>query len=216
MAEAVAAGLVFIDQYVREDYDDYTAPGVISHELDAKTFNAVSDTESPRGIMAVCEMPPVESMSFGSFDWLMVLNEVSDPGNLGTLVRSAEAAGASGVVLVGTTVDPWSPKVLRASAGALLHVRLWQIDSLEQLRMAGVRLLGTSSHDDISATGAVSLYEADLTGLIGIVMGNESRGLEPTADVDSWITIPQRGRSESLNVAMAGTVVAMQVAHARG
>jgi TrmH family RNA methyltransferase len=165
--------------------------------------------------MAVCEMPPVSSMSFGSFDWLMVLNEVSDPGNLGTLVRSAEAAGASGVVMVGTTVDPWSPKVLRASAGAMLHVRLWQIDSLEQLRMAGVRLLGTSSHDDISVTGAVSLYDADFSGLVGIVMGNESRGLDASADVDSWITIPQRGRSESLNVAMAGTVVAMQVAHAR-
>ena len=64
--------------------------------------------------MAVCEMPAGRALSFSSSDWLLVLVEVADPGNLGTLVRSAEAAGASGVVLVGSTVDPWSPKVLRA------------------------------------------------------------------------------------------------------
>ena len=213
MEEAVRAGLVFIDQYVRDDYFDYEAPGVITHELDARTFNSVSDTESPRGIMAVCEMPPVASLEFQPNDWLMVLSEVSDPGNLGTLIRSAEAAGASGVVLVGTTVDPWSPKVMRSSAGAMLHVPIWQIDSLEQLHIAGVRLLGTTSHE--GETKSVSLYDADLQGLVGIVMGNESRGLDANADVDGWLSIPQQGRSESLNVAMAGTVIAMHVAHVR-
>ena len=211
--EAFNAGMSFIDQYVREDYDGYEAPGVITHELDSKTFNSVSDTESPRGIMAVCTMPTPDDFSFVASDWLLVLDEVSDPGNLGTLVRSVEAAGASGVVIVGSTVDPWSPKVLRASAGAMFHVRIWTVDSLEDLRDAGVRLLGTTSHDAV--TDAVSMYEADLSGCVAIVMGNESRGLDPHAPVDSWITIPQQGRSESLNVAMAGTVVAMHVAHVR-
>ena len=165
--------------------------------------------------MAVCEMPAGRPLTFLQSDWLLVLVEVADPGNLGTLVRSAEAAGASGVVLVGSTVDPWSPKVLRASAGAMLHVPIWQIDSLDQLQMAGVRLLGTTSHDDRDGMNPVSVYDADLTGLFGIVMGNESRGLDPESHVDSWVTVPQVGRSESLNVAMAGTVIAMHIAHAR-
>ena len=76
--EAFAAGMSFIDQYVREDYDGYEAPGVITHELDSKTFNSVSDTESPRGIMAVCTMPSPDDFSFLASDWLLVLDEVSD------------------------------------------------------------------------------------------------------------------------------------------
>lgn len=211
--EAFSGAMVFIDQYVRDDYHDYEAPGVITHELDLRTFNSVSDTESPRGIMAVCQMPEPRPLKFSASDWLLVLDEVSDPGNMGTLVRSAEAAGASGVVLVGSTVDPWSPKVLRSSAGAMFHVPIWSVDSLEDLRDANVRLLGTTSHENTMS--AVSMYDADMTGCIGIVLGNESRGLDPQAPVDSWITIPQQGRSESLNVAMAGTVVAMHVSHAR-
>lgn len=215
VAEAHAAGFVLVDQFVRDDYDGYEVPGVYTHVLDERTFNSVSDTDSPRGIMAVCEMPAGRPLSFLASDWLMVLVEVSDPGNLGTLVRSCEAAGASGVVLVGSTVDPWSPKVLRASAGAMLHVPVWQIDSLDQLQMAGVRLLGTTSHDDQDNMNPVSIYDADLSGLLGIVMGNESRGLDPESHVDEWITVPQMGRSESLNVAMAGTVIAMHVANTR-
>jgi tRNA(Leu) C34 or U34 (ribose-2'-O)-methylase TrmL len=133
-----------------------------------------------------------------------------------TLVRSAEAAGASGVVLVGSTVDPWSPKVLRASAGAMLHVPIWQIDSLDQLQMAGVKLLGTTSHNNDAGLNPESIYSADLSGRVGVVLGNEARGLDPESHVDSWVTVPQVGRSESLNVAMAGTVIAMHIAHARG
>jgi TrmH family RNA methyltransferase len=166
--------------------------------------------------MAVCEMPAGRALSFSHSDWLLVLVEVADPGNLGTLVRSAEAAGASGVVLVGSTVDPWSPKVLRASAGAMLHVPIWQIDSLDQLQMAGVKLLGTTSHNNDDGLNPESIYTADLSGLVGVVLGNEARGLDPESHVDAWVTVPQVGRSESLNVAMAGTVIAMHIAHARG
>ncbi|MDP4929217.1 MAG: RNA methyltransferase [Ilumatobacteraceae bacterium] len=207
---------MLVDQFVRDDYDGYEAAGVYTHVLDERTFNSVSDTESPRGIMAVCEMPAGRPLSFSSSDWLLVLVEVADPGNLGTLVRSAEAAGASGVVLVGSTVDPWSPKVLRASAGAMLHVPIWQIDSLDQLQMAGVRLFGTTSHNNDAGLNPESIYSADLSGLIGVVLGNEARGLDPESHVDLWVTVPQVGRSESLNVAMAGTVIAMHIAHARG
>jgi TrmH family RNA methyltransferase len=212
--EAVAAGLRIVEQYVRDDYDDYVAP-IDVYELDSRTFNSVSDTESPRGILVVCAMPDAGPMSFTPHDWLLVLHEVSDPGNLGTLTRTAEAAGARGVVLVGATVDPWSPKVVRASAGAVFHVPVWQVDSLSVLRDAGVRLLGTTSHDSLGASQPESLYDADLSGCVGIVLGNEAHGLAPDADVDMWVTIHHMGRSESMNVAMAGTVMAMHISRTR-
>ncbi len=214
MREAFDAGVRVREQYVRDDYDDYEAP-VETFELDAKTFASVSDTESPRGILAVCSIPDAGALSCGNDDWLLVCHEVSDPGNLGTLVRSAEAAGARGVVLVGSTVDPWSPKVVRASAGAVFHVPVWQIDSLSVLRDHGVRLIGTTSHDSLSAPAPESLYSADLSGCVGIVLGNEAHGLAADAEVDAWVTIEHRGRAESLNVAMAGTVMAMHISHLR-
>lgn len=211
--EAVEAGIRIREQYVRGDYDDFEAP-VDSFELDAKVFLSVSDTESPRGILAVCRIPDAGPLQCDADDWLLVLHEVSDPGNMGTLIRSAEAAGARGVVLVGSTVDPWSPKVVRASAGAVFHVAVWQVDTLSGLRDIGIRLIGTTSHEAMSSSPE-SLYAADLSGCVGIVLGNEAHGLPADADVDSWITIEHRGRAESLNVAMAGTVMAMHISHLR-
>ena len=214
LREAHEAGIVVVEQYVRDDYDDYLAPGEV-HEMDARTFASVVDTESPRGVMAVCEIPDAGAMSFSGDDWLLVLDTISDPGNLGTLVRSAEAAGARGVVLVGNGVDPWSPKVVRASAGGVFHVPIWSVADVSTLRDMGVRLLGTTSHDSLASSRPVPLHEADFDGLIGVVLGNEAHGLDPEVAVDSWITIEHVGRSESLNVAMAGTVIAMHVAHLR-
>lgn len=212
--EAHGAGITVVEQYVRDDYDGYTAPGTV-HELDARTFDSVADTESPRGLVAVCQIPDSGPMSFDRDDWLMVLDTVSDPGNMGTLMRSAEAAGARGVVIVGNSVDPWSPKVVRSSAGAVFHVPVWSVDGLSALRGLGVRLLGTTSHNSLSASHPVPMHEAEFDGVVAVVLGNEARGLDPGADVDAWITIEHVGRSESLNVAMAGTVVAMHISHLR-
>lgn len=212
--EAVESGVHVIEQYVREDYDEYLAP-VDAYEMDEKTFRSVSDTESPRGIIAICEMVDPGPMTFTDHDWLVVLCEVSDPGNMGTLIRSAEAAGARGVVTVGSTVDQWSPKVVRASAGAVFHVPIWSVQSLETLSDHSMRLLGTTSHDSLSVSHPESMYDCDYSGLLGVVLGNEAHGLDPEAPVDGWVTIEHAGRSESLNVAMAGTVFAMHIAHCR-
>jgi TrmH family RNA methyltransferase len=112
-------------------------------------------------------------------------------------------------------VDQWSPKVVRASAGAVFHVPIWSVQGLETLRSHGVRLLGTTSHESLSVSHPESMYDCDYSGLVGVVLGNEAHGLDPEAPVDGWITIEHAGRSESLNVAMAGTVFAMHVAHCR-
>lgn len=200
---------------MREDYDNFVVPQVQTFELDARTFQSVSDTESPRGILAICQMPTQGAVDFSPRDWVLVADEVSDPGNLGTLIRSAEAAGVSAVVLSGSTVDPWSPKVVRSSAGAVFHVPILHVSSLSDVRALGLRLLGTTSHDDIGSTTPVSMYDVDVTGAIAVVVGNEAHGLAVDAPVDEWITIPHVGRSESLNVAMAGTVALLHIAHVR-
>lgn len=214
VADAVAAGMVIVEQYIRDDYTDYLAP-VDAYELDEKTFRSVSDTESPRGIIAVCEMTEPGPMEFNDNDWLVVLCQVSDPGNMGTLIRSAEASGVRGIVTVGSTVDQWSPKVVRSSAGAVFNVPIWSVDSLEDLSDKGVRLIGTTSHDLASFSNPQSMYDCDYSGLLGVVLGNEAHGLSPDAAVDQWVTIEHAGRAESLNVAMAGTVLSMHVAHCR-
>ena len=215
IAEAFAAGLEIHDQYVRADYDGYEVPAVRCHELDSHTFNSVSDTETPRGILAVVSIPSPSIERFSGELWALVGDNISDPGNAGTLIRSAEAAGVSAVVLSGNCVDPWAPKVVRASAGAVFHIPIVQVESLADAHNLGLRLLGTTSHESIGGVDPVSVYEADVSDCIGVVVGNEAHGLSPDAPVDTWITIPHSGRSESLNVAMAATVAVMHIAQSR-
>ena len=90
------------------------------------------------------------------------------------------------------------------------------VETLADARDFGLRLLGTTSHEQIAGIDPTSIYEADLSGCVGIVVGNEAHGISPHAPIDTWVTIPHVGRSESLNVAMAGTVAMMHIAHVRG
>jgi TrmH family RNA methyltransferase len=147
-----------------------------------------------------------------------VLDRIGDPGNLGTILRSAEAAGADLVVLTPGSVDPYNPKVVRASAGALFHVPVLEAD-LDDVTAAGLVPVGTSSHDSPNRT-VQRHTEADLMGRVAIVMGNEAAGLpgdwtDTSGPIRRWVTIPHRGRSESLNVAMATTVLVFEVMRQR-
>lgn len=169
----------------------------------------VATTETPRGEIATFErrtgtIPDGEC-------WTVVVDGVSDPGNLGTIIRCAEAAGAAAVVLVRGTTDAFAPKVVRASAGAIFHVPICEVATLDEVRRVGMRLVGTTS-----GPGATPFRAADLSGRIGIVVGNEAHGLDADAPVDGWVTIPHSGRAESLNVAMAAAVLCFEVAHQRG
>jgi TrmH family RNA methyltransferase len=169
----------------------------------------VATTETPRGEIATFERRTADVPAGDC--WVVVANGVSDPGNLGTIIRCAEAAGAGAVVVVRGTTDAFAPKVVRSTAGAMFHVPICEVESLEELRRLGVRLMGTTS-----GSGATSFRDADFSGRLGIVVGNEAHGLDPSAPVDGWVTIPHAGRAESLNVAMAAAVLCFEVAHRRG
>lgn len=177
------------------------------HEVDPRAFDDVNDTSTPQGVLAVCDMPASVPIAAGD-GWYIVAHGISDPGNLGTLIRSAEAAGATGVVVTHGTVDPFSPKAVRASAGALFHVPLTFVRDLGDPALAGLHLIGTTSH---IGPAVEDLWHSDVAGHVGIVFGNEAHGLAEDEPVSRWIRIPHSGRSESLNVAMAAAVVAMHV-----
>lgn len=212
--DAIASGVQVVEVFVREDrIDDDISIDAPVYVLSTSVFNSVSDAQTPQGVMAVCELPEAKFPHCDEDTWLVVADAVADPGNLGTIVRSAEAAGASAVVLLHNTVDPFSPKTIRASAGAVFHLPVIAL-TYADLREAGVRLIGTTSHDATDLTPG-SLYDLDCTGCLGIVLGNESHGLSPESPVDEWVTIEHVGRSESLNVAMAASIIAMHVSHCR-
>ncbi len=218
--DAINARVEVIEIFVREDrVDDAVSASALStsapvYVLSESVFDAVSDAKTPQGMLAVCEIPQWKTPTWTNQTWAVIADGVSDPGNLGTIVRSAEVAGATAVVLLNSTVDPYSPKTIRASAGAVFHLPVLFDMTYEDLHNFGMRLIGTTSHDD-EAHSPQSLYAIDCSGSLGIVLGNETRGLSPDAPVDEWVTIDHVGRSESLNVAMAASIIAMHVAHRR-
>ena len=189
----------------------YVAPGTsldldaTVHELAPNVLERVASTESPQPVLAVVAMRPNALPAEATF--VLVADRLADPGNAGTIIRSAEAAGADAVVLTPGSVDPYNPKVVRASAGSLFRVPVVEA-ALESL--GSFRRLGTSSHRGDVYTDPV--YH----GRVAVVLGNEAHGLDDDAAVDQWITIPHAGPAESLNVAMAATVLAFEVARQRG
>lgn len=211
--EAVHAGFRIRFLLLRDGFRPSTEyPGVDSYVLDAATFDRINDTATPQGMLAVVEMPTENNVVTDETAWYLVAHGLADPGNLGTLVRSAEAAGASGVIVTEGTVDPYSPKTVRASAGALFHVPVIEVRDLVDPLLNGVTLIGTTSH---MSENVEDLWSTSLGGCIGVVLGGEAHGLNPDAPVARWVSIPHHGRSESLNVAMAATVIAMEIGRTR-
>ncbi len=220
VAEAVAAGWAVDAQFVPEGSDASVAGAGPVFELAEGVLERVASTEAPQPPIAIVEMPRTESPGdvLRTASFVVVLDRVTDPGNLGTILRSAEAAGADVVVLTPGSVDAYNPKVVRASAGALFHVTIANAE-IEEVAAAGIDLFGTTSHDFPGRT-VTPHTQADLRGRIGIVMGNEAAGLpdewnDTTGPIRRWVTIPHRGRSESLNVAMATTVLVFEAARQR-
>lgn len=176
------------------------------HICGPNVIERVASTVTPRPLIAVVEQRSAE-MPAGA-DFVIVADRVADPGNLGTLMRTAEACGAHAVVVTPDTVDPYSPKVVRASAGSLFRIPVVAA-TLADVRQRGLATVGTSSHHGDVYT------EVDLRAPVALVLGNEAHGLAADAEVDTWVTIPLAGEAESLNVAMAGTVLAFEVVRQR-
>ncbi|MBQ5348263.1 MAG: RNA methyltransferase [Phascolarctobacterium sp.] len=176
--------------------------------VNENVMKKIADTETPQGIIAVCKMrqPKLETLLAGG-KMLLVLDRVGDPGNIGTMLRTADAAGIGGLVLLKGCADIYAPKTVRSSMGSLFHIPVLSGVSEQEFvsaaKKAGYDLLVTC------LDGADNLYKADLSGRIAFVMGNEAGGVSETLleKADKRVYIPMAGRAESLNVAMAAGIV---------
>jgi len=182
-------------------------------------LDPVLRTETPQPIAALVEPPDwtwahLLGNPKGSAPLIVVMAGLQDPGNLGTIIRSAEAFEASGVVCLPGTVSLWNPKTVRASAGSVLRmpvVSASETDVLDRLRAAGVRILATT------AQGAQPAEMVDLAKPVALVIGNEGNGVPAglTSQADGAITIPCPGPVESLNAAVAASVLLYEAARQR-
>ena len=186
--------------------------------LERGVAERIADVRSPAGVFALCAIPTQAPDVLDNGDLWLVLPSINDPGNLGTMMRAAEAAGASGIALGAGSVDVYNPKVVRASAGAVTSIAVVEgniIAMLEQLANRQVGALtrwAASSHHD---TPAVALDEASFLQPTAFVLGHETRGLG-AVPIDASVSIPMAGAVESLNVAMAATVLLFEAARQRG
>src|SRR6202167_401375 len=196
-----------------------------------KLFESVAGTEAPQGVAALFrqrawnfdDVMRGRANLAGAFSQglplMVVMSAVQDPGNVGTIVRSAEAFGASGVVATRGTADPWSPKALRASAGSALRLPLLRGMAipilLAQLRVAGVTIVAAGTRP--TAAENAGAPTADLRGACAIFIGNEGAGLpsEVQHAADDWVSIAMKNEVESLNAGVAASVILFEAARQR-
>lgn len=202
-----------------------------------EVFGRMSDTRTPQGILATVRMPRYSIDSIvndtkntnaftraGSTDktersaaqpLIVVLENIQDPGNLGTIIRSAEGAGVSGIIMSGDTADIYNPKVVRSTMGSIYRVPFVYVDDIcaavRNLSDRGIRTY--AAHLD----GAAEYYNVDYRAPSAVLIGNEGNGLsaELTAAADSCVKIPMKGSLESLNAAVSTAVILYEAARQR-
>ena len=208
VAEALRAGVVEELFVVAGGLADVVVPpGTTTTEVADHVLERLADTTTPQGIVALARSATVPLADVVGTGLLVVCDAVSDPGNAGTIIRTADAAGAAAVALTAGSVDPFSPKAVRAAAGSTYHLPLVLGVDLAEVasacRAAGQRVLGL----DGSATASVFDLQAG-TGPVALVLGNEAHGLSPSAVgvLDDLVAVPIHGRAESLNVGAAAAV----------
>ncbi len=228
--EALAAGVEVESLYV--DRADPGADAALvevlqeAHTAGSRVFDLgpgvlarVADTVTPQPVMAVVRQMDVALDQLrpddGDPPLVVVCVDLRDPGNAGTVLRSAEAAGATGVVCCDGSVDLFNPKTVRASAGSLFRLPVVAggdpAEVLTTLGEWGLTRLATTPR------GGADYTDVDLTGPVALVLGNEAHGLPSGLDhlLDGYLTIPMAGRAESLNAGMAGAVLCFEAARQR-
>lgn len=184
-------------------------------EVGAGELGELADTSTTQGVLVVAEIPvaALDSLIPSATATVLVIDGVQDPGNLGTLARSAAAFGCEALVALPGTVDPWNPKAVRSSAGALFRLPVVQ-PSVEEfmrwLRSHGFGIVGADA-------GGAPVTELDRGNRTALVLGNEGAGLseEATARCDGLVAVPMPGGTNSLNVAVAGAILMYELTRGR-
>ncbi|MEO8423508.1 MAG: TrmH family RNA methyltransferase [Actinomycetota bacterium] len=219
VGEALERSGQLLSLFVIDDLDPLAVrarqTGVDVHEVSPDVMAKLTSTVTPQGIVGVSSFLDVASDTLPDVGCVAVLHEVRDPGNAGTVMRSADAAGAGGVVFTTSSVDAYNPKTVRSSAGSIYHLPIVRgegtADVLQGARDRGMRILAMDGHAD------EDLYSTDLSVPIAFVFGNEAHGLpaDVLAMADATVRVPHQGKAESLNLAAAATVCLFEWARRR-
>ena len=222
--EALDAGIVIVEAAVTPDLEEQergrklidrlAERGVPLRRLHPSVLASLSELDTSQGVLVVARMPPVDQARMaGKNALVLVIAGVQNPGNVGSLIRAAEAAGATGAIVGDDTADPLSPKALRGAMGSAFRLPLAEamtISAVDKLRRAGVTVW--------AATARGQPYDAiDWRRPSAIVVGNEGSGLPPDIlhSCSGRVSVPMVGRVESLNVAVAGGVILFEAARQR-
>jgi TrmH family RNA methyltransferase len=215
-ADPPAIDTLFVDEELHELAIRANERGVdVIHAADA-VMGKITSTVTPQGIVGVADYVDVGLATLPPTGCVAVLHEVRDPGNAGTIVRSADAAGAAGVVFGAASVDVYNPKTVRACAGSVFHLPIVRdvptAEAVDALRANGHRILA------MDARGSQSLYTTDVSGPVAFVFGNEAHGLpqDVVSSADATVRVPHAGAAESLNLAAAATICLFEHARRRG
>ncbi len=190
--------------------------GITSYEIPDSLFGSISDTQNPQGVLAVLELEKklLRDTPIGE-GTLILLDNIRDPGNMGTIIRTADAAGCSGVALSDGCADIYNPKVLRSTMGSIFHIPVCYgggiVEMLQSVKQKGFKLC--ASHLE----GSVSIYEADLSGNTALIIGSEAEGIsdDTAKKADLLVKIPMAGRAESLNASVAAGVMMFEAMRQR-
>ncbi|HTZ94342.1 MAG TPA: RNA methyltransferase [Streptosporangiaceae bacterium] len=194
------------------------AAGVRVARLSGELFGRISDRDAPSGLAAIVRASPLAlaDMPVGPGSLFVALLSPGNPGNIGTIIRTASAAGAGGVILAGPSADPYDPSAVKASMGALFTVPLAAAVSAAELmawaHRRGVRVAATS------ARGSVTCWDADLRPPLAVLLGSEGAGLpQDVLDAaDLRVAIPMTGTAESLNLSVAAGILLYEVRRRTG
>lgn len=200
---------VFVDESLEGEYQAMSEiyPQVEWYVCDSKLINILSDTESPQGVVSVARIPQWSWKEISSAEpFLLLLDQISDPGNLGTIIRTGWALGADGVLLTEDCVDPYNPKVVRSSMGGIFHLPVFPnigTGELQLLKNQGYKFLCSSLQ------ASQSCYKLDFTKKSVVVIGSESRGVsqEIITWCDTLFKIPINSQVDSLNAAVACAII---------
>lgn len=208
---------VYISKGLYEEKGQAFLEGLPFEVLEDRVFEAASDTKTPQGVLCVIKQYHycLEDMICKESPHLLLLENLQDPGNLGTIMRTAEGAGADGVILSQSSVDLYNPKTIRSTMGSIYRMPFLYVDSLEEvlpvLKGKGIRtyaahLQGENCYD-----------QEDYREGCAFFIGNEGNGLTEALSrrADTWIRIPMHGKLESLNAAVAASILMYEVCRQR-
>lgn len=192
------------ESYKGEIDVDYT----VSDEM----YNKISDTVNPQGILAVCRIEKNEFKKLSDNPLYILLENIQDPGNMGTIIRTADAAGADGVFLSKGCVDIYNPKVIRSTMGSLFHLPVYTDVDLTEL-MKNINVVTVAAH----LKGEKTPYEINMKNGAAILIGNEGNGLsdELSERADNLVKIPMPGRAESMNAGVAAAIMIYEAVRQR-